>query len=222
MEPQNQTPQPNFSPQNAPAPPSMQAPTPPVYAAPSEPRKSSGLAIASLVLSIVGLLTAWILGLGILLAILAVVFAIIALAKNHGGKGLSIAGLVIGGVTILIGGVILLISLAAIGGIQDRAVSSQNESSARMLQKKAELYNLENGSYAANNYPTYQEFISSEIAGVVLDAETLEMIHDGDESSVSANRPIAYDGCSYGATIYYFDATADSVESILLGEPDRC
>lgn len=222
MDPQNQTPQPNFTPQNTPPPPPIEPPTQPEHTMPSEQRKSSGLAITSLVLSIVGLLTTWILGLGILLAVLAAIFGIVALAKNQGGKGMSIAGIIIGGINILIGVFILTIGLVSYNGIQDRAVSTQNESSARKLQKKAELYNIQMGSYDRNNYPTYEELVASDSTSIKLDSETLNLIHGGNESSVSAGRPIAYEGCSYGASIYYYDAAAKNVESIIVGEPSRC
>ncbi|MBU0979638.1 MAG: DUF4190 domain-containing protein [Nanoarchaeota archaeon] len=79
---------------------------------------TQGLAKASLVLGILALVLVWLPGINIILAILAIVFGIISLVKlgknkELGGKGLSIAGIIMGGV-----GVILTpISLAFIGAM---------------------------------------------------------------------------------------------------------
>ena len=64
--------------------------------------KSSGLAIASLVLGIIGLvLSCCVPYVPLLLALLAVVLGGVSLAKKQGGKGMSIAGLICGIITLI-------------------------------------------------------------------------------------------------------------------------
>ena len=66
-----------------------------------QPRKKLGFAIASMVLgivSIVGLCCC----IGVFTAPVAVVFGIIALAKKHDGKGMSITGIILGSLTIIL------------------------------------------------------------------------------------------------------------------------
>jgi uncharacterized protein DUF4190 len=82
-------------------------PQPPSYPPPAGSR-TNGLAVASLVLGIV-----WLCGVG---SILALIFGFVALGRikrtGEGGRGLAIAGIVLGS----IGAVMLVISIAAIAG----------------------------------------------------------------------------------------------------------
>lgn len=81
---------------------------------PQEPPKSVGLAVASMVMGILALLLSCCVPyLPILLALLAVVFGGISLAKKMGGKGMAIAGLVCG-IIGLIPAVILIVTGAAL------------------------------------------------------------------------------------------------------------
>src|SRR6266481_1545552 len=76
-------------------------PSPPGYGV----QQSKGLAVAALVLGIVGVVTFWIF-LGGLLGIVALVLGIVAIRKSRtgqaGGQGMAIAGTVLGGVAIVI------------------------------------------------------------------------------------------------------------------------
>jgi hypothetical protein len=87
---------------------------PPSYGYPQPPpRPSNGLAIASLVCGIVGLLV-----FGVVLGPLAVIFGSVGLSRaNRGasGKGMAIAGLVMGSIATVVA--IALIALAASGGL---------------------------------------------------------------------------------------------------------
>ena len=77
------------------------------------PKKTPGMAIASLVLGIVSIVTGCcIYYLSIPCAILAIVFGVIVLRKNEGGRGMCIAGIICGAVGILLS--ILLIIFAGI------------------------------------------------------------------------------------------------------------
>ena len=70
-----------------------------------EGEKGSGFAIASLVLGIISILLGWIPFVGWILVILALVFGILALIKikkgEASGKNMAIAGLILGGISIL-------------------------------------------------------------------------------------------------------------------------
>lgn len=72
--------------------------TPPPVA---EKKPSSGLAIASMVLSLVGFATGFIY-IGILLALVGLILGIISLVTKGGGKGMAIAGIVVGGFCLLL------------------------------------------------------------------------------------------------------------------------
>lgn len=60
-----------------------------------------GLAVASLVLGILAFITCCAF-INMPLAIISIVLAVISLIKKHGGKGLSIAGLVLSGISLLV------------------------------------------------------------------------------------------------------------------------
>lgn len=86
-------------------PPPQQQPMPPqqpMYGQPPMQGQKKGLAIASLVVSLVGLLC-----FGVILGPLAIIFGAIALSKAnsephmYGGKGMAVAGLIIGIVDII-------------------------------------------------------------------------------------------------------------------------
>lgn len=76
------------------------------YGAQPAGQQSNGLAITSLVLGIIGLLTFWACGGGGLLGIGAVVFGFLGLNKakemNDNGKGLAMGGIITGGLAIVI------------------------------------------------------------------------------------------------------------------------
>lgn len=79
----------------------------PVVAVPAQPRKSSGMAIAGLIMGIFTLIFCWVPVVSWILGLLGLIFSIIGIAKKNGGaKGAAITGLVL---TIL--GAILGIAL---------------------------------------------------------------------------------------------------------------
>lgn len=85
---------------------------PPGYGA---PRPRNGLAIASLVLGIAGVVTCWLTFPGIILGILAVIFGGVGLARARNdrvsNKGMAIAGLTTGVIAIIVGAVLLVYAI---------------------------------------------------------------------------------------------------------------
>lgn len=127
-------------------PPPAAQPSPP---APPAGPKTSGLAIAGLIVGVLGLCT---FGLG---GIVGLVLSIVAIRKigrsagGVGGRGLAVAGLIVSISTILIG----LVLAAAIGGgvfyAMERTHDVQSLSNARMLSQCVMLYATVN----KGNYP---------------------------------------------------------------------
>ncbi|MBQ9869763.1 MAG: zinc-ribbon domain-containing protein [Ruminococcus sp.] len=67
----------------------------------AQPKQTSGLAVASLILGILALVLACFGVVGIICGILAVIMGGVALASKKGGKGMAIAGLVCGLIAIV-------------------------------------------------------------------------------------------------------------------------
>ena len=91
-------------------------------------KKGKGFAIAALVLGICALVFCWVPVLNWILAILAVVFGIIALVKKA-TKGMAITGLVLGAVSIIIAFIISVFGLALIGAASEYSSASGSSNS---------------------------------------------------------------------------------------------
>ncbi|MFA5338052.1 MAG: DUF4190 domain-containing protein [Candidatus Omnitrophota bacterium] len=115
-------------------------------------KKTSGLAIASLVLGCFFLIPF----IGFVLGLLAVIFGIIALViisnnkQTCKGNGLAIAGIVLGVISIIIIPIIAILAAIAIPNLL-RARAGANEAQAqatvRTIATAATSYNAENGRY---------------------------------------------------------------------------
>ena len=99
--------------ENTPQPPQYFAPQPQVVYVQQQP-KAAGLAVASMVLGILGLFFGW---LYLVPPVLAVIFSGVALnqikQRGLGGKGMAITGLVLGIVGTALYGLILLAAIGA-------------------------------------------------------------------------------------------------------------
>jgi hypothetical protein len=123
-------------------------PGPPSYAPPQR-SDTNGLAIASLVLSIL-----WLVGLG---SLLAIIFALVAerqirrSAGQQGGAGLAIAGLVIGIIgllgTALITAGLLVSSTAVITSTAEGVAVGSCQADTRSVQTALEAYKAQVGSF---------------------------------------------------------------------------
>ena len=81
-----------------------------------QPQMESSLAIVSLIIGVFAFCTGWFPFVGLIMGIAAVVFGIMAIRKKQGGNGMSIAGIITGGLAIMTGlliAVILIISMFA-------------------------------------------------------------------------------------------------------------
>ena len=75
-----------------------------------------GMAIASLVLGIIGVILCWIWYLGIPLGVLAIIFGVIARGKaTPGNTGMATAGLVLGIVAVALALTIIIAAIACLG-----------------------------------------------------------------------------------------------------------
>jgi len=169
---------------------------------PVQPNQPKGLAIASLVLGILGFLTGWLV-IGVLLGLIAVVLGIVSLVKHREGKGLAIAGIITGSIAVIFGGIFSLITLTAYVGIQDRAKTNALAANATNIAKSAEVYNAN-----LKAYPTYDQLIQSD--NVLSLEESVKNLHEGSKTSVNLNAPIAYESCGKGYAVHYWDDAAQS------------
>lgn len=95
---------------------------------------SKAPAIVALVLGVISLITVGVFFVSLPLAIIAVILAIIALVKRRPGKGLAIAGLITGGIAVLLFPIVLMITMAAYQGISERAQEAAQEAQQRAAQ----------------------------------------------------------------------------------------
>lgn len=89
------------------------------------PKKTPGMAIAALVLGIVALLLSCCYYLSVPCAVLALIFGILVLRKGPEGKGMAIAGIICGAVTL-----VLVLILIACMGLFAAGISESQELSA--------------------------------------------------------------------------------------------
>jgi hypothetical protein len=103
---------------------------------PSEPVRTSGLAVASLVLGITGLCT---LGAGAIVGLILGIVGLVKISDSGGklkGKGLAIAGIVVSGLNLLLLPVLLVaaIALPAFGAARTAAQAAVAMSNVKQLQ----------------------------------------------------------------------------------------
>lgn len=124
------------------APQGQYAPAPgygqPQYGAP--PSKSNGMAITSLVLGIVALVTVWLPPLAIVLALVAVVLGFLGMKKSAevGGRGLALGGLITGGLALL-ASIILLVLTALVFNAASDSVDDLDELDDELQQQLDDL-----------------------------------------------------------------------------------
>jgi len=120
-------------------------------AASANPPKTSGLAVASLILGIISLMGAAVL---IVPMILAIVFGHVSLSKIRrdprlGGSGIAIAGLVMGYISIVFGfvfvGLVAAMAIPAFAKVRETSQRKVMQNDARQIGAAAQQYMLEKG-----------------------------------------------------------------------------
>lgn len=121
-----------------------------------------GLAIASVVTSLFVIIAAPI-------ALTGVILAIVALSTRRPGKGLSIAALIVGGISlVIIIPFMFLVSLVAYNGIQERANETYQES---LLQGSNGFENVQLGVTSPDFIP---QLVAEETASPLFDTASLD------------------------------------------------
>ena len=107
-----------------------------------KPAKTAGLAIAALALGCCSFIPC----LGVVCGIIGIIFGIVALSKNLGGKGLAIGGIVTGVVGILLVQVILMTAmiLPALGRARGLAKQACCEVNLDGIGKAMQIYSANN------------------------------------------------------------------------------
>ena len=94
-----------------------------------QPTPSSALAIASLILGVIGLLSGWLIFGGVL-GLVGVILGIVALVKvkngTASGKGMAIGGIVTGALGMIVAAVVMVISIVLAGQCVENAVQDSN------------------------------------------------------------------------------------------------
>jgi len=126
-------------------------------------KKTAGIAITSLVLGIIGLLTIWLCGIGVLFAIPAVICGHIGYSrvkKSAGalaGDGLALSGLIIGYLSIALLAAIIPISLMSAIAVpsfmnaRTKSMTSSCQNNLRLIDASIQQYALDNSNAMASS-----------------------------------------------------------------------
>jgi hypothetical protein len=151
----------------------VQPPSAPVVAPAAHPAgPSNGLAIASMILGILAILSGWFF-MGLIFGIVAIVLGIIAL-KKPGGKGMSITGLITGGIGALSSLIFVAIFFIALavggaaaseGGVIKEALDQVNADQQAQIDAKKDFNKGETatfGEFAVTVNSTKRNYVPEE------------------------------------------------------------
>ncbi|HMM62037.1 MAG TPA: DUF4190 domain-containing protein [Candidatus Saccharibacteria bacterium] len=186
----------------------------PVVQAPKPANKptgqsAGGLAVAAMVVGIVGLVFCWVPFLGLGAGITAVVLGIIAIKKAQ-NKGMSIAGLVTGGIATLINLVIvffLIAGLALFGGAATIYGNAVNEASKEAKAQDSAKKDFDKGETA--KFGQFEVKVNSVKRDYVPENE-FQRAGEGKELIV-VNVTVTNTGDSKSFTGYDLDLSADGI-----------
>ena len=179
------------------------------------PKKTSGLAIASLVLGIVGPCTV---GLGSIIGIILGIVGLVKIGKSagaKGGQGLAIAGIVVSAAGLLVLPLLAGILLPAVFSALDTAKSAQSMNNVRQLCKAAQTYAASHRQQLppADSWPQ----VLQEQAGLSADVMTDS---DDDKGSRAYAMNAALEGkgiAENGRTVLFFECRPGALPA---GGPD--
>ena len=131
----------------------MPTPTPVGFAAPVPPPQGNWMAIAALVLGIVGVVACWVPVLGWMGAILGIAFGIAGLVRSsttRTGKAMALAGLITGTFGVVIGVVFVVISLSGFNRYMNKAKTSEAQLQLRRIDRGIKTYWMERAELPPN------------------------------------------------------------------------
>jgi hypothetical protein len=111
------------------------------------------MALAALILGIIGLLLCWAPGVGALLALIALIFGIVAMVKRIPRRGFALIGVITGAVGVAAGGIVSFFILSGILVHLDNARASDARFDACRIKGAAEIYRAEH----PNQCPTMED-----------------------------------------------------------------
>ena len=166
--------------------------------APPLPAKTSGLAITSLVLGILGLPTCGVTGL------FGLILGVVALAKAKGGRGIAVAGVVVSVFSLLIMPLLLAMLLPALAAAKQKAQEINCLNNERQLATAVRMYSSDNKDQyppAATWCDAIRSFVVSEKAFQCPAGDPSKRCHyaynaklDGlDESKVNPNTVLIFE-----------------------------
>ena len=131
------------TPQQYPQPPQGQYAPAPGYGQPygAPPSKSNGMAITSLVLGIVALLTVWLPPLAIVIAVVGLVLGLLGMRKaaESGGRGLALGGLITSGLALLASVILLVLTVLVFNAASDEVDDWDEEWQQQMDELNEQL-----------------------------------------------------------------------------------
>jgi type IV pilus assembly protein PilA len=195
------------------------------YAAPSygafegQTKRRAGLAVASLVLGIVGFFTFGIIGVG---ALTGIILGVLALARasrqpdEYGGRGMAIGGIVLNVLSIVL---IVPVGMVAAIAIPNLVASRRAANEAAALSSLRVITQAENtyyaGSGAERGYATLEELKAGELIDETLAAGTKSGYHFSVESHpnyfVVNATPVAYP--SSGSRSFFYISNDDQIRA---------
>lgn len=120
-------------------------------------KMGKGFAIASMVCGIVGLVFCWSFILSFILAIIALVFGIISLAKKGDGKGMAIAGVATGGLAFVCSIIVGFVVFTGIG-----ILAGLFESLLPTTDCMSQINKIDTDDWTNNDWDKYYECLDAD------------------------------------------------------------
>ena len=118
------------------------------YVQPDTRTQGSGMAIASLVLGILALITSFTVIGGVVLGLLALIFGILVLRRNAPGRGMAIGGIVTGAIGVVLAVILIIagVSLLNSKSVKDlqSCVKNAGNNQTKISQCKTQYQNQVN------------------------------------------------------------------------------
>jgi type II secretory pathway pseudopilin PulG len=116
---------------------------------PAQQQRGNGIAVAGMVLGLVGILLCWANFLGMIPSVLGIIFGAIGWSKANKvgrGKGMAIAGVVCGVVGLILAIVFIMVVMASFTSYMKKSKSTEATLQLRNLQRAIDMHQLEYGT----------------------------------------------------------------------------